>query len=320
MQRVKDVVKETYSAALHGSGMIRAWRTVRGDRLGVAILNYHWIEPARFERHMRFLVRTANVVPLADAVAHVEGRANLPPGSVAITFDDGYADFYTGLYPIIQSLDLPVTLFVTTGAVDSGEPLWFNRLRAIVEAADEGPYRIGEIHEPIEADRRQTYRRLMRRLNAVDIPTRCAWLEPVFRTARADAPLLERFRPLSWEQLRSMRGRVSYGAHTVTHPNLAGLDEKESQVEIAESRARLEAELGAPIDGFAYPFGQPEHVSDAAVAAARSVGIAHAFTTSRGHARPGEDALRLPRFVCDDVPSGRVLAALLSGLWWHMTT
>ena len=39
-----------------------------------------------------------------------------------LTFDDGYEDFYTQVYPILRQYELPAMLFVTTGFVDEGIP------------------------------------------------------------------------------------------------------------------------------------------------------------------------------------------------------
>ena len=43
-----------------------------------------------------------------------------PP--TALTFDDGYVDFYTRVYPLLLSVNVPATLFVTTGFVEERKP------------------------------------------------------------------------------------------------------------------------------------------------------------------------------------------------------
>ena len=57
------------------------------------------------------------VVPLRRLVAALRGGPPLPPRSAVLTFDDGFADFYWTVVPLLTARDLPATLYVTTGAV-----------------------------------------------------------------------------------------------------------------------------------------------------------------------------------------------------------
>jgi peptidoglycan/xylan/chitin deacetylase (PgdA/CDA1 family) len=95
----------------------------------IPILMYHGIQngvgarhpyfetatsPAVFERHMQFLsLNGYNSVTVSDAV-NAMARGGALPKSVAITFDDGYCDFYTHALPILQKYGLKATMFVVS--------------------------------------------------------------------------------------------------------------------------------------------------------------------------------------------------------------
>lgn len=49
-----------------------------------------------------------------------EGGANIPYKSLVITFDDGWVDNYTNVFPILQEYGLTATIFVATGFI--GQP------------------------------------------------------------------------------------------------------------------------------------------------------------------------------------------------------
>ncbi len=44
---------------------------------------------------------------------------------VCITFDDGYQDNYTLAYPMLKRLDVPFTVYVTTGFIDNQLSMWW---------------------------------------------------------------------------------------------------------------------------------------------------------------------------------------------------
>ena len=113
------------------------YRTPLGGRLRprAVVLLYHRIAtpatdphrqavpPAVFDSHLELLRREYHVAALPDVV----GRS-YQDRTVAVSFDDGYADNLTAAYPIAARLGVPITVFVAVQPVLDGRPFpWDER-------------------------------------------------------------------------------------------------------------------------------------------------------------------------------------------------
>ena len=80
------------------------------------------ISPERFVAQMDYLANNNyEVVPLTVLTEKLKESETLPDKTIAITFDDSYADVYTAAYPILKKRGWPFTFFVNTNAVGSGK-------------------------------------------------------------------------------------------------------------------------------------------------------------------------------------------------------
>ncbi|AUG81117.1 hypothetical protein CFP65_6461 [Kitasatospora sp. MMS16-BH015] len=76
------------------------------------------VRPAAFRQQLARIVDSGlEVVPLRRLVAAVHGGPALPAKAAVLTFDDGFADFYWTVAPILNDLGLPATLYLTVGAI-----------------------------------------------------------------------------------------------------------------------------------------------------------------------------------------------------------
>jgi peptidoglycan/xylan/chitin deacetylase (PgdA/CDA1 family) len=98
---------------------------------------------------------------------------------------------------------------------------------------------------------------------------------------------------MSWDTARSLAAEGFHcGAHSLTHPRLAGLDDARLKPELVEARRRIEDELGESIVHLAYPYGS---FDDTVQAAAAEAGYVTACSTHPGRSGAGDDLLALHR-------------------------
>jgi peptidoglycan/xylan/chitin deacetylase (PgdA/CDA1 family) len=103
---------------------------------------------------------------------------------------------------------------------------------------------------------------------------------------------------LTWEEIAELDrgGTLTFGAHSVTHPNLLALEAESARREIAGSKLALEAKLGREVEAFCYPAGLFSERDRSFVADA---GFRLAVSCEPGVNRPGADLLTLHRRQID---------------------
>jgi len=109
------------------------------------------------------------------------------------------------------------------------------------------------------------------------------------------------FPPNTIDQLRAMvAAGIEIGSHTRTHPNIGEISDPEVlRDEMVTSRDELSALLGTPIDWFAFPYGQAQHMSAQAFRVARRAGYRGVCSAYGGYNFPGEDSFHLQRIHGD---------------------
>jgi peptidoglycan/xylan/chitin deacetylase (PgdA/CDA1 family) len=303
-----------------------------------AILMFHHVRPARddpfqpnalLEITPDFLDRSLTLVRELgfDVISldEVPGRLADPHGApfVALTFDDGYRDNVEHALPILTRHGCPWAIFVATDYASGTGQLWWLELEEVLR-------RLDRIHIEVDGERREV------RASSPDEKARAFqsvyWelrkgpeerLREVIAGWCSEAGLvssdLVRSLCLGWNEIRSLSQQpgVTIGAHTLSHPMLAKHDEPSARHEMLESRRRIEAELGMPVQHFAYPVGDPGSAGPREFNIAAEAGFATAVTTRPGHvfAEHRDHLTALPRVsVNGHHQSASALRALLSGV------
>ena len=101
---------------------------------------------------------------------------------------------------------------------------------------------------------------------------------------------------LTWDQVRIMKTQgIDFGGHTVTHPFLSRISSSQAAWEAGECKRRIEDELQAPADFFAYPNGREEDFGSWNKSVIRSAGYRAAVTTIWGTNETSTDRMELRR-------------------------
>ncbi|MCG2577754.1 polysaccharide deacetylase family protein [Dechloromonas sp. XY25] len=255
-------------------------------------------DKARFDVLMSFVARTFNVITLGEAAKRLS-QNNLPPRTLVITFDDGYADNAEVAFPILNKYDIPATYFVSSGFLNGGR-MWNDTVIECIrhtefDEIDLSKLGLGVCSLISTEARSKTISLILGKIKYHNLSERedaLGHLEYLTGNNILPTNLM-----MSSDQVSKMhRNGIEIGGHTTNHPILSKLNLKDAENEIAGDRDRLEGIIGSSIRVFAYPNGKPNH--DYTVEHARLIekmGFQCAVTTAKGAAKTGADLFQLPR-------------------------
>jgi peptidoglycan/xylan/chitin deacetylase (PgdA/CDA1 family) len=255
------------------------------------------VTPERFQSQAEYLSQLGCVVPLPEI------RQPTKSFQIAITFDDGYADNVETAAPVLSSLRLPATYFITSGRL-GGRHFWWDRLAAgLLEAhtSQSGvDVEVGgrslwlALNSPDAC--RTSLRFLHRRLRALPPEELDVVVDELLKRLGASEPPRQAM-SMTEHQLRALSRMetVEIGAHTRTHLQLRDQAHSLQRDEIFGSIADIVAITGRAVTSFAYPFGSQSAVGDLAPRLTREAGCHLACSTDVGMVAQRTDAYRLPR-------------------------
>jgi len=253
-------------------GMLGLYNRVYKKAKGARILIYHgvcqkdhtrfntlFIQKKTFEKHLQFYKKYFHIVSLADLY---NGNFSSDRFTICLTFDDGFANNYTYVLPLLEKYKIPATFFVTAIRKEGYSILW-NDFLTLVSVT--GPEQFVFENEVFNKNRRNTY------ISSATLKTLSDTLRQYgFDAKKKMMDLLEpysSFRQVSgledyWLQMTTEEIKkasaspfVTIGSHGYYHNDLAKISTSEMVAELRESKAFLESITNTPVNMIAFPYG-----------------------------------------------------------------
>lgn len=204
--------------------------------------------------------------------------------SVVLTFDDGYWDNYAYAVPILERLQVPATIFVSTERIGTGKEPWCDDVERMILLND------NLLDEKIHLDlrkqgtvdifiadeeaRRDLYYRVHDAVRLMQPDEREEVLDEIEEEYGA-FPVRPSHRYMTEAELKKLAESryITIGGHTVTHSRLSALSCEKQREEIEESIRFLEKTMNKKITTFSYPFGGKADYNADSVAIVREMAL-----------------------------------------------
>lgn len=269
-------------------------RIVRRAESDTYIQDGMFVDPGTFRSQVLYLKKNFHVIPLEEIPGIGDGKNR--PGTkkpfCALTFDDGWEDFYGNAFPVLQSVDVCATVFLPTDCIGTGKRFWTERLAHILTAierhgksalkndrsSDSIVGKIERLEGPVDF-RMENAVEALKTLPVEEIDRVLGELADSWRVG----PATEGKSFLSWEEAREMyaSGIVRFGSHTKSHRILSTASEELIREELAHSKEKLiEERVASPsFIPFSYPNG---NYTQRIAELVREAGYHLAVTTEKG--------------------------------------
>lgn len=117
----------------------------------VPILVYHYVEyvrdpkdtirksldiiPVTFEKQIQTLKGGGyNFITTAELGQYLDGKRQLPQRPIVLTFDDGYSDFYTDVFPVLKKYNVVATEYIISNNLDKPNYMTTDEVKEIAES------------------------------------------------------------------------------------------------------------------------------------------------------------------------------------------
>jgi peptidoglycan/xylan/chitin deacetylase (PgdA/CDA1 family) len=237
-------------------------------------------------RHLR--ARGYDLLSLEQALELLIAQAAPARPFVVLTFDDGYRDLVEFALPVLERHGAPFTAYVTAGFADHSARLWWLEMEEAIRRLRRVDVMVGEQRIARDCasaqEKRAAFSDIYWAIRDGGEAQLLGVASALAAQANIDSHALTVQACLDWAGIAALARHelATIGAHSLTHPRLAKLDEAEARREMAESRDRIARELSLAPTHFCYPVGDPTSAGAREFALAAELGFESAVTTRPG--------------------------------------
>lgn len=255
-----------------------------------------------FESQIRHLKKNYNLVSLEETIDFIREKSQIPRNSIVITFDDGYKDNYTNVFPLLKKYGIPATIFLSVGAIEEKKSMW---LDVITNAFKFTRQKFIDLHKfnlkkydlTVTDKKLQAINGTVSFAKSLDEEERKEFIDYLLNELKVDpvSTTLDNLM-LSWEEIKEMKNSgITFGSHGMGHSILTKIPKEKLIGEIVASKQIIKEKAGIATKFFAYPNGQTGDFNEETAQLLKKNGYEAGFTLVKGYNNSTSDLFTLKR-------------------------
>lgn len=260
---IKSGIAEVISRLSNNTHIVLNYHgVVRNLKLDISVNHLH-ID--NFEKQIQHFKKNYNILSQEEFINSINKGSSSKRKNILITFDDGYENNYINAYPILKHYDAPATIFPVVNLINSNNPTWYDFLdlnkkliskkenHEILEKmfVDSGYPNLNPINFSV-------FKNQIKLLSNKDKVV----VSHIIKNALSIPDIIEKSNLEYWKILNQIQiaemtqgDFITFGSHTLNHPNLDQISVSELTEELSKSQTKLSEITNKKINSIAFPDG-----------------------------------------------------------------
>jgi len=289
---IRNVAGYCISKFYISTGMVKRATKLLVQKPVILSISFHDPSKAMFRACIEWLKNNGfTFISNGDLALIANGHMEFPIGAVVVNVDDGWVGNKHNIIPIVNELEIPVSIFINTDPVEYGDAYWWSYVNA-ANKSNIDQHKVASLKLVKNAERNKVINQIKSKI-----------------LLKREALTIQDLCEISKSKY------ITIGSHSVTHPILPMCTDEESLFEIKESKRKLENILKTQVDHFAYPNGD---FSLREVNYLKNNGYSLAFSTIPKYLTKENivDRYTLPRFELLENASFAENICRMTGIWF----
>jgi peptidoglycan/xylan/chitin deacetylase (PgdA/CDA1 family) len=238
----------------------KSLRIVYYHRINIKLDKYYFnngISLNVFKQQLDYLTSKFKIITLTEALNKSHNNEDLSD-YLCITFDDGFSECYTHIFPELKKRNIKATFFLIENVINNVDMMWRNKLLWVENSLKDKTKVINDYNDRYKENNNSSDSllkisnnwKMSEKEERANFVLKNANIMNIHDFMQKEKPYLE-----DNQIFEMLDNNQEIGSHTKSHPFCDQLNHEEIIEEIIDPVKRLNDRFGVKSSAFSYPFG-----------------------------------------------------------------